>query len=324
MISYDLKSLGTNKISFYLALEQVLLSNLEDDVFFLWDISTSIVAGRHQLIPAEINQNYVNSHHIPVFRRPSGGGTIYADRGCFMYSFLTKERNREVIYQKYLTKFMNCLREIGLDVVLSGRNDLLFQGKKFSGTAIYQTNEGSILHGTFLYNTNLHHLVKVLTVDKTKMTSKGIRSVKERVINLKPYVGMSKNDLMDNLLHRMADEVNYPVENWLEKITFYEDKFTSKEWIDGQNPKYSVQFKKRFSFGSIEAYVLLKGNQIQKLDFRGDFFVRQPLDFFYSQFHNQPFTLQGLMAVLLDHSVSDYIFDATNDDLISLFFQEEL
>lgn len=324
MISYDLKSLGTNKISFYLALEQVLLSDLNDDIFFLWDISNSIVAGRNQLIEAEVNQKYVDKHHIPIYRRPSGGGTIYADQGCFMYSFLTKEKNRDVIIKTYLTKLMKALQALGLDVVFSGRNDLLFQGKKFSGTAIQQSPQGSIIHGTFLYDTNLACLVEALTVDPTKIISKGIKSVQERVINLKPYLTLTKHELMDYLVNNMGGEVQKLDQSIINQAHKGEKKFASKEWIYGKNPKHTIRFKKRFAFGGIEAYVLFKQGIILELTLRGDFFEKQSLEPFIKAFTKLAFTKEAVLEVLQTHPIDQYIYDATNDDFIKLMFEEEL
>ena len=51
----DLRKYGQNEISFYLALEELIVENFEEDVFFLWDIASSIVIGRHQLINSEVN-----------------------------------------------------------------------------------------------------------------------------------------------------------------------------------------------------------------------------------------------------------------------------
>lgn len=324
MIAYDLTSLSTNKISFYLALEQVLLSHLNDDIFFLWDISTSIVAGRNQLIEAEVNQEYVRAHHIPIFRRPSGGGTIYADEGCFMYSFLTKEKNRDLIIKTYLTRLMKALQALGLEVVFSGRNDLLFQGKKFSGTAIQQTPQGSIIHGTFLYDTNLACLVEALNVDPTKIISKGIKSVQERVINLKPFLKLNKHELMNYLVKAMGDKVVFLDQNFIQEAKEIEKTYASNEWIYGKNPKYSIRFKKRFAFGGIEAYLVIKQGIILEFDLRGDFFERQPLEPFVRAFQELPYTKQAVLGVLQTHPIDRYIYDATNDDFIKLIFEEEL
>ena len=111
----DLRKYGQNEISFYLALEELIVENFEEDVFFLWDIASSIVIGRHQLINSEVNLAFTKKHNIKIYRRPSGGGAIFADEGCFMYTFVVSEHN-DSIYQKTLPLLMNVLRKLGLDV----------------------------------------------------------------------------------------------------------------------------------------------------------------------------------------------------------------
>ena len=195
---YDLEKLGINKISFYLALEEYLLSK-DVEAFFVWRIDKSIIIGKHQLLEAEVNVDYALSLGAEIFRRPSGGGAIFADEGCFMYTFITKLRNKDEIYKKYLSYIKDALLKLGLNVTLSGRNDLLFNDKKFSGLALYETKDGACLHGTFLFDTNLENLVKCVTPSNEKLISKGIKSVSSRVINLKNYLKISKKEVIKAL-----------------------------------------------------------------------------------------------------------------------------
>lgn len=318
----DLRKYGQNEISFYLALEQVFLEDFTEDVFFLWDINQAIVIGRHQLISSEVNVAFTNSHNIKIYRRPSGGGAIFADGGCFMYSFVTKEYQYDTIYQKYLPMILNVLKKLGLEVTFSGRNDLMFQGKKFSGTAIYQTSKASVIHGTFLYDTDIAHLVEALTVDPSKILSKGIKSVSERVINLKPYLLLTKNELMDYLLENIEGEIIPLSIEQYQKAKQKEPQFLTEEWIQGNNPKYTYRNKKYFPFGNLDVYLVIKNNKIKDVAFKGDFFEKKDLEEFYQHLLDATFDYQKIKKVLSLYDISEYIEKATNENLLELLFEE--
>lgn len=323
MKSLNLKTLKRQKVSFYLALEQYLLSHFEEDVFFLWDIPISIVIGRNQLISSEVNEAYVKAHQVAIYRRPSGGGAIYADTGCFMYSFVTKEKEKEQVYKQYLHTFMDLMKGIGIDVYFSGRNDLMLDGKKFSGTAFYQTKHGSVLHGTFLYNTNLTHLVKALSVDPQKVISKGVKSVRERVINTKPYVQMTKRQLMDYFLSHVGTSEITLTAKQVAEVFELEKKFLDQDWIVGMNPKYTFQHKKRFPFGMLDIYVLVKNNRIIDMAIKGDFFEKASVMDYVTHFLHQPFTKDGVNAVLTIHPIDHIIEGCTNENVLDLLFEGE-
>lgn len=318
----NLIPLGTNQVSFYLALEEYLLSTIDEDIFFLWDIPSSIVIGRNQLMQSEVNVPYVKAHNIPVYRRPSGGGAIYADNNCFMYSYLSKERNKDVLYQVFLNKLSDALKELAIEVVFSGRNDLLFNGKKFSGTAILQTQNGSILHGTFLYDTDLKVLVEALTVDQEKIQSKGIKSVYERVINLKPYLSLSKSELMvylnnyfkTSVYELSADEVNL--------VKAIELKYLAKEWIEGNNPPFTLRKKLRFSYGMIESFLDIKKGKIISFQLKGDFFEKKSINHLCNLFLNQNYDVKVFENILTKSPFSDFIEGAKNEDLLLLIMED--
>ncbi|NLD26659.1 MAG: lipoyltransferase, partial [Acholeplasmataceae bacterium] len=159
MKTLNLKTLGKNDISFYLAVETYFLPKLESDLFFLWDLNKAVICGKNQLLASEVNFDYTEKHNIKVFRRHTGGGAVYADEGCFMFTFLSKMNKKDEVYATYLPRIQKSLRSLGLDVVFSGRNDLLLDNRKFSGTAFLNNEYGSILHGTIMYDTDIEHMV---------------------------------------------------------------------------------------------------------------------------------------------------------------------
>ena len=151
-----------NKISYYLAIEDYFLNHTNEEVFFVWNIDKSIIIGKNQLLEGEVNIDFTKKNNIPIYRRPSGGGAIYADKGCFMFSFISRNINKEEVYKSKLTLIVEALKKIGIDAYFSGRNDLMFKEKKFSGNAFYSNEKGSVLHGTFLFDTNLSDLVSII------------------------------------------------------------------------------------------------------------------------------------------------------------------
>ena len=209
MIGFDLRKYGTLDLSFYLALEAYLINRNDDnDYFFLWDIDKSIIVGINQLVETEVNLDFVRKNDFKVYRRPSGGGAIYADSGDFMFTFLTNKKSKDEMFNYSLDKIRSVLSSLGLDVSKSGRNDLTYLDKKFSGSAIYYKNNKTILHGTFLYDASLDNLEKFLTPSSNKLISKGISSVKSRVINLKEYLnGMTKDELMKYFLYHIDEDI---------------------------------------------------------------------------------------------------------------------
>jgi lipoate---protein ligase len=320
MKTLDYKKIGLREVSFYLALEEHILSNIDEDVFFLWDIGRSIVCGRNQLIQGEINPDFVREHDVRVYRRPSGGGAIYADEGCFMYSFITKKKDKDEIYTIYLDRLMRLMKDLGVEVYFSGRNDLMLEGKKFSGTSFYQTVNGSVLHGTFLFDTNLEHLVRALSVDEEKIISKGIKSVRERVINVRPFVSMSKEELMDYFIHHLGEKMVELSEEDLQTTRTLEKKYLSEEWMRGQSPKFTYQNKKRFTYGSIEVRLDVRKDLIQSMRIFGDFFEKNNLDDFYPLFEGIVFDQENVLKILEKTPIGEYIYGATNEDFIGLLF----
>ncbi|HEY8396077.1 MAG TPA: lipoate--protein ligase [Bacilli bacterium] len=321
MRSLNLKALGKNDISFYLAVENYFLPRINEDLFFLWDLYPSVICGKNQLLSAEVNLDYTKKNGIKVFRRHTGGGAVYADEGCFMFTFLTKNTNREEVFKKYLPLIQGALKELGLDVTFSGRNDLLFQGKKFSGNAFLNNIYGSILHGTMMYDTNIEKMVASLTPDDSKLISKGISSVRQRVINLKDYLNTDIYGLMDHIYDFISTEEIFLTETDLEAIRKIEKTYLSKDWLDLHNPPYTFRNKKRYAWGGIEVMVDVRKGRIKNIVFSGDFFTNEDLGALYRFFLNEEFSEENFRRILSGVKISDYIVDAKTEDIIDLIWR---
>ena len=321
MKTIDLTKYGRQNVSFYLALERYILNAPEwlgEELFFIWDINPAIVCGKHQLIEGEVNMEYVKRIGVPIYRRHSGGGTIFADEGCFMFTFIKRSGKRDDVFRECLSSVVEAFGEIGLETELSGRNDLLFKGKKFSGNAYYRNENGSILHGTLLYKTDIEQLVRTITPDNEKLISKGIESVRQRVLNVGDYMTLGREELMRHLEDSIAGNREALCQEEFDRVKVIEPEYLSDEWMWGNNPPYTFKNKQRFAWGGIELRMDVKNGRIKSVECNGDFFTHQDLQPLYDAFVDVEFREDAMREVLSRVKVEDYILGATADDILSL------
>ena len=177
--------------SLNIALETYLVENrLVDEPILLFYINDpSIIVGRNQNTIEEVNQAYVEEKGIRVVRRMSGGGAVYHDRGNFSFCFIKDDDGSFRDFASFTQPVIQALHKMGAKgAELKGRNDLLIEDKKFSGNAMYAKNGRMTAHGTILFDADLEEVTKALKPRKEKFESKGIKSVRSRVTNIKPYV----------------------------------------------------------------------------------------------------------------------------------------
>ncbi len=79
---------------------------------------------------------------------------------------------------------VEAVRMLGVEAELSGRNDILADGRKFSGNAFQLTAQAGLHHGTLLISTDFGQVTRYLSVSKVKLEAKGVTSVRSRITNL--------------------------------------------------------------------------------------------------------------------------------------------
>lgn len=123
-----------------------------------------------------------------VVRRLSGGGTIYTDQGGWEFTFISRNNAGQISFAEYIEPVVSALCKLGVDAGFNGRNDLVIGGKKISGNAQYMIGDYTLHHGSLLFDTNIENMVRSTTVDDYKIISKGIKSVRERVTNIREHL----------------------------------------------------------------------------------------------------------------------------------------
>ena len=270
-----------HQLPFYFAVEEYVARHYtEDDYFMGWRVNPTVMLGRNQLIDNEVNTDYCKEHKIDIFRRKSGGGCIYADKGCIQFSYISRSVNANKAFADYMQRMADLLKGLKIDAQLSGRNDILINETKVSGCAFYQLSNRSVLHNSLLFDTQLDHLSNALTPAKEKLQSKGVASVRQRVTNVATYIQLDILAFMDYVRQEMCGtEVLELTEEDMKGVAEIEKELSSDDFVYGKNPKYSLVRKHRFEgVGTLEAHIELKNNIIGSINMVGDYFLLGDID----------------------------------------------
>ena len=244
------------------ALEEYLMLGCGENecILYLWQNKKTVVIGRNQNPWKECRAENLRSDGGFIARRLSGGGAVYHDTGNLNFTFLVRKDNYSV--SKQLDVIIKAVRKLGITALRSGRNDILTDGRKFSGNAFYRTGDFCYHHGTIMMDVNTDDLSRYLSVPEDKLKSKGVSSVKSRVTNLKKINGDITAELLKKSMLSAFEEV-YSLkaepfnERRLDKSALapLEEKFSSWDWLYGENPAFENEFSYRFDWGSADLHI---------------------------------------------------------------------
>lgn len=267
-----------------LAIEEYLLKTMdvEKDPFLLFYINEpSIIIGKNQNTAEEINTDYVDSNGIHVVRRLSGGGAVYHDLGNLSYSFITvDDGNSFRNFQKFTEPVVKALQSMGVNAELSGRNDLMAEGRKISGNAQFSTRGRMFSHGTLMFDTEIDAVVSALKVSKEKIESKGIKSIRSRVANISEFMKepMTITEFRSALLNSLfegEEKVQYwelTDKDWENIHELSKQRYGNWDWNYGKSPKFNVKHSHRFPVGGIDVRLQVENGTVKEANIYGDFF----------------------------------------------------
>lgn len=324
MIHIALPTPQTRNLTFYLAMEEYVArhKNTDDDCFFMWQVPPTVIFGRNQLIENEVNLSYCREHHIKMYRRKSGGGCVYADMGNVMVSYITRDEQVNMTFNRYVNAMVFALYKLGINAHASGRNDILIEGRKVSGCAFYHIPGHSIVHATLLYDTDMQNMSMSITPSKAKLASKGVESIRQHIALLKDYTTLPLEDVKAHFLSLLCDkEIDLDEEDLL-RIEEIEQEYLNPDFIYGNNPRYTLTRQKRIEgVGNIELRMELKNDIIKQVNIMGDFFVVGDIDNrLLRPLRNVPYNEASVRAALPPR-LDDLILHLETNDFINLIFK---
>lgn len=320
-----------------LATEQYLMNNknFDEPLVLFYIEKPCIIVGRNQNTLEELNNDYVRQHQITVTRRLSGGGAVYQDLGNLCFSFVVDAKDEKFgDFKKITQPLVSALHRLGAQgAEVSGRNDILIDGKKFSGNAMYTKDGKTFSHGTLSYDVDLDVLTQALNVPKDKIASKGIKSVRSRVTNIRPYLDAQYQNLTteqfrdilllslfqaDDLADIQDHEYQITAQDQQEIAKLKEELYANWDWVYGQSPKFTVKNRQHFEMGTVDARFLIEHGKISQAKFYGDFFGMQDIEQLEQQLQGVTYDYDHLAQKLQTIDLDQYFTGIKVADLINL------
>lgn len=272
---------------FNVATDEYILKHIDEDCFMLWRNDNAIIVGAYQNTLAEINYDYVKEHNISVVRRMSGGGAVYHDLGNLNFSFTKSGKDSNLSdFEKFTRPIVNVIRELGVDARFEGKNDLMIDGKKFSGNAAHIFKNKILHHGTLLFSSEMRNVAGALNVNPVKYQDKAIKSVPKRVTNISEHfpVKISLEEftrkVMEYVVNNFPDTRMYQfTEEDIRAIQKLRDeKYATHEWNFGKSPDYAFKKAIRTNGGLLEMNLDAKNGIIENVKIFGDFFSEKGIE----------------------------------------------
>lgn len=315
---------GSHDPYYNLAFEEtVLLRRTQGEYLILWQNESTVVVGRNQNTAEEVDQAFVAKHHIHVVRRGTGGGAVYHDLGNLNYSFISDAGDAEKLTMERFTRpVVSALRGLGLDAEASGRNDILVEGRKVSGTAQRLLGGRILHHGCLLFDADPAMLAGALRADPEKFASKSTKSVRSRVANVRDFLkqDMTLTQFWQYLKTTMAadglTETTLSTEELASVEALRRDKYDTWQWNWGSSPKYTMKNRRRFPGGTLEVRADVGKGVITKIVFYGDFLSISPLEELCTALEGCPFRREELQAVLDRFPVRELFGEVTADEVL--------
>ncbi|USL43085.1 lipoate--protein ligase [Priestia megaterium] len=314
-----------------LAIEEYALKHLDiNETYLLFYINEpSIIIGKNQNTIEEINTKYVEDQQIHVVRRLSGGGAVYHDKGNLNFSFITKDDGNSFHnFKKFTEPVVEALKKLGVNAELSGRNDLMAEGRKISGNAQFSTKGRMFSHGTLLFDSEIENVVSALKVKKDKIESKGIKSIRNRVANISEFLEqkVTVEEFREMLLRYIFDgeenitEYKLTEKDWETIHQISKERYQSWDWNYGKSPKFNLQHSHRFPVGQIDVRLEVNKGKIDACTIYGDFFGVGDVQEVQEKLTGVRYEKASIEQALEDIDIPHYFGNITKEKFVELIY----
>jgi len=260
-----------------LAVEEYLLESVEPGqcVLYLWQNRNTVVIGRNQNPWKECRTTLLEQEGGHLARRLSGGGAVFHDLGNLNFTFLVCLEDYSVPRQMEVIR--SAVASLGIPAEVSGRNDILAQGRKFSGNAFYKNGRQAYHHGTLLVAADMEKLGRYLHPSRAKLKAKGVESVRSRVVNLQELnPAVTVDSLKKALKEAFSNVYGLPVEALpsacLDETAIGQltERNRSWQWNYGQKLPFTFECEDRFSWGEVQVQLQIEHGIIQNAKLYSD------------------------------------------------------
>ena len=252
-----------------LALEEYVLKhlNINEDILLLWQNRDSVVIGNNQNLFREVNCPYTHKNKIPIYRRLTGGETIFHDFGTVNYSFIVRNvKDNQTNFGVFLDPMIQVLNDLGVSTHLETKGDICFEGLRVSANTQTFYRNKMIHHGVLFFNTNLDRLDQILEVsevnefefDKVTIKHKGITNLKEYLsedLSVKQFKKLLLDKLIGEDLSDKQYKLDYIDKTKIKKIA--KEKYGTWDWIFGESPDFII--KKEYENRMMITLIVKKG-----------------------------------------------------------------
>lgn len=315
--------------TYNIAMDAWLLNTLQpkEAIFVIWQNRKAVIVGQNQNIFAEVNQEYVEANDIQVVRLVTGGGAVFHDLGNLNFTFIVPVANSATVnFKKFVEPMLRALHVLNIPAELSGRNDLMLDGKKISGNAQRYANGYLMHHGTLLFDSKIDDMVHSLNVADEKFISKAAKSVRSRVGMIKDYApeGTTVKTFYDALVYELSNhgvdrEIILTPEQLAEIKTLQERQFSQWDWNYGKSPISNFHNHAKFEGGIMDVYAQVENGMIKALRFEGDFLGLHDLAPVITALTGQLFNKKAILVQLQALPYRDYFGTISIEEIASLF-----
>ncbi len=308
---------------FNIASEEYLLKHTDGYYVYLWQNSPSVIVGSNQNTLLEVNLKKADELSVKTVRRLTGGGAVYHDLGNICYTIIAPYAENVNAFRVFSEPLITFLQTLGITAEFSGRNDVLIDGKKISGTAQVVYKDRVLHHGTILFDTDLTVLGELLTANKLKTESKGVKSVKSRVTNVKDYLKTDTSvkeffNALCSFFSENLEEYKFTDKDNLEINNLVNEKYSTYEWNIGYSPKGNTRFDARFSFGTLTLTFDLIDGKISSAEIFGDFFTKGDIKTITTKLNGKAFIKADFENAF--ENVDNVIVNAKKEEILKAIF----